>query len=442
MRAKYGRLVAVLIDEYDAPILARLSDKDLAEKIRDAMGDFYNALKAAETSRGFTLVTGITRFARTSVFSKLNNPVDLTLNAGYAGICGLTLEDLDLFLGDQLSEPDPRDPQGRPKRLLDFISRGYFPPGASEDDLKSEILERYDGYSWDGETRVLNPWSVFSVFDQDDFSDFWLNTGQPRFLSELAPEDFRIHEIFKTDSFLNDSLNSIDVGSLAPVAILFQTGYLTVASREVVEKTLRYYMRFPNLEVETAAYRLGLGLKEREAAGKTPILRERAHALLASLTALDPAGVQAVFGAILASLPYNIHSPNEGYCKTVFLLTLGAAGQRYESESMSGDGIADVVIRTAGGSYYVIEFKYVKNTDAEGKLQAGRFRQRMEAAAKKALSQIEGRKYAWKFKGRGRDIWKVALVVGRYSDTLAVFEKAAGWRLEQGPGGDFTVVME
>ncbi|MDR3153029.1 MAG: AAA family ATPase, partial [Deltaproteobacteria bacterium] len=161
LRSKYGRSVAVLIDEYDSPILSKIADESLAKDIRDTMGTFYGALKDAESSRGVTFITGITKFAQTSVFSKLNNLVDLTLNGDYACICGLTLEDLDRFLAGQAGGPDPGDPLGRPRRLVKFISDGILPPETDGEGFRARILERYDGYSWDGRSRVLNPWSVF-----------------------------------------------------------------------------------------------------------------------------------------------------------------------------------------------------------------------------------------------------------------------------------------
>jgi hypothetical protein len=111
-------------------------------------------LKDAEESRGFTFITGITKFAQASVFPKLNNLDDLTLDMDYADICGLAMDDFDAFFANQMSVHDPGDHSGRPKKLVGFISEGFLPQDATKEDLRKEILARYDGYSWDGKSRL------------------------------------------------------------------------------------------------------------------------------------------------------------------------------------------------------------------------------------------------------------------------------------------------
>jgi hypothetical protein len=135
---KYGRETAVLIDEYDAPILSQIGNTGLAKDIQSAMGTFYGALKATEESRGFTFITGITKFSQTSVFSKLNLIDDLTLDEDFAEICGFTLEELDSFIDDQMEETDPQDSEGRPLKLTKFTSKGSLPKDATVELFKKE----------------------------------------------------------------------------------------------------------------------------------------------------------------------------------------------------------------------------------------------------------------------------------------------------------------
>ncbi|MDR3153028.1 MAG: PD-(D/E)XK nuclease domain-containing protein, partial [Deltaproteobacteria bacterium] len=319
---------------------------------------------------------------------------------------------------------------------------GILPPETDGEGFRARILERYDGYSWDGRSRVLNPWSVFGVFQENAFRNFWLDTGTPRFLSELAGKDWRIRSIFMTGSYLTSSMNSIDIGKMDPVALLFQSGYLTVKRREPDSGDWRYHLRFPNLEVEAAVYQLALGL---EAPIKNmPVLRQKAEALLASLAGLDASGFQAAFETVLAGLPFKAHPANEGHYQDILLMALGAAGQGYESESRSGDGVLDVHLRTAEGNDYIIELKHVKGQDpGTGKeLSQTQLEDRMEKAAAEALKQIEDKKYALKFQGGGNMIYKLALVIGRRSDVLAVFEKAGNWRLVREPDGGMRVAPE
>jgi hypothetical protein len=168
--------------------------------------------------------------------------------------------------------------------------------------LRKKLIDNYDGYSWDGNSRLLNPWSVFSVFKKNKFGTFWLNTGPPKFLTQLVGNDFRIHEIFRTDNFLNEKLNAVEVGNMQPLALMFQAGYLTVASKEYVDGAARYYLRFPNFEVESAVYNLILNILD-ETSFELTQLRQNAKALVASMVALDSAGFETAFGDILASLP-------------------------------------------------------------------------------------------------------------------------------------------
>ncbi|MDR1084035.1 MAG: AAA family ATPase [Deltaproteobacteria bacterium] len=114
---KYGRQVAALVDEYDAPILSKLTETDLADQIRETLGKFHSVMKSAEEHRSFTFITGVARFTKASVFSSLNNLRDPTLDARYASICGFILEEFDSLFADRLPlAPDEAESNGDLKR--------------------------------------------------------------------------------------------------------------------------------------------------------------------------------------------------------------------------------------------------------------------------------------------------------------------------------------
>jgi hypothetical protein len=440
MFAKHGREVAVLIDEYDAPILANIGDADLGERIRMGMRAFYSVLKDSDQARGFTFLTGVTKFAKTSIFSELNNLSDLTLNPSFSEICGLTMEDLDELVEDQAGASPQGGVAGFPRGLELFLANGSLPPGADKDDLRKEILARYDGYSWDGESRLLNPWSVLSAFADGMLSNYWIESGAPNFLAAIGRKDWRAYEIFKAGASLTAKINAIDVGKMDPLPLLLQAGYLTVDWIDKASADWKYHLRLPNQEVEAAMVELALGLDA--AISELPAMRRRAEAMRAALAGLDADGFQAAFEACLGSIPQNLHSPNEGYYHTVLMLHLGLAGQRYESEGRSGDGVFDVHVRTAEGFDIIIELKYVSSADKRSKkeLTAAQLAAAMRRAAAKALEQIESRRYNLRFQGEGNGIYKMALVVAGRTDALAVFEKAGDWRLAPGPDGRLRVV--
>ncbi|MDR2142023.1 MAG: AAA family ATPase, partial [Deltaproteobacteria bacterium] len=168
LHLKYGLKPAILIDEYDAPIIRHLDQPERANQVRKILQQFYSALKHAEKDRGFTFITGVTKFTKASIFSALNNLVDLTLDDDYANICGFTLEEFDALFQDHLVET-----------LGYFKSKADWATEWAIADLRREILAWYDGYSWDGKSRVLNPWSVLNFFRSNSFSNYWYNSGDP-----------------------------------------------------------------------------------------------------------------------------------------------------------------------------------------------------------------------------------------------------------------------
>ena len=152
---KYGQRVVVLIDEYDKPILDHLTDVKTAEANRMVIKGFYGILKSMDPFLRFAMITGVSKFTKTSVFSELNNLLDITMMEEYANICGVELDNLNKYFGDHMESLSCH------KRF------------AMRDSIRDDILSWYDGYSWDGETRVLNPFSLLSFFIQKRFVGFW-----------------------------------------------------------------------------------------------------------------------------------------------------------------------------------------------------------------------------------------------------------------------------
>ncbi|MDR1110353.1 MAG: AAA family ATPase, partial [Deltaproteobacteria bacterium] len=156
LREKTGQNAVILIDEYDAPILGVIGDVGQAMKNRDVLRGFYSALKtlADQDYVHFMFVTGLTKFAKASIFSVFNNLKDLTLDPRYADICGFTVPEFDARLAAYL-----------PGALENVKSRGKLPRQTSLGEFRGMVLDFYDGYSWDGETRVLNPFSLVNFLD-------------------------------------------------------------------------------------------------------------------------------------------------------------------------------------------------------------------------------------------------------------------------------------
>jgi hypothetical protein len=434
--------VAILIDEYDAPILSKLDKPDEANVIREALKTFYGVLKEVSEWRGFTFITGVTKFTKASIFSELNNLVDLTLNKKYVDICGLTMAEFDLFFEDQTSSPVSNDPSFMPPILTSLIDNGQLAPEATLADFKQMILDWYDGYTWDGKTRMLNPWSVFSLFFQNEFANYWFNSGTPSFLTKLGQKAFKGYEIFRADNSINNTLNVIDVGYIDPITMLFQAGYLTIDKAQgSIDEEMAYSLRPPNREVLNSY--IPLALAQRAGSFKrTSLVQKQAEAVLSALTQRDAAGLELAFASFLAGIPFSNHLPYEAYYQTAFILAMGMAGQRYESQDESADGIFDVHLLTADGTDYIIEFKYVSKkdpNDTKKDLPRDKLKEKMEKASIEAMDQIEMRKYDLKFKGGTNEIYKVAMVVGGYNEVRAVFSLSQNWSLILEPMGGYIV---
>jgi len=170
LHEKCGKKVVILIDEYDKPILDRLADIETAEANRDILRGFYGILKSMDPYLRFTFVTGVSKFTRTSIFSGLNNLRDITMDEDNANICGIEIENLETYFSGHIEA---------------LASLDKFKGFAS---LHDEILAWYDGYSWDGSTRVINPFSLLSFFAQRRFSGFWYASGTPTFLIRMIKE--------------------------------------------------------------------------------------------------------------------------------------------------------------------------------------------------------------------------------------------------------------
>jgi hypothetical protein len=149
---------------------------------------------------------------------------------------------------------------------------------------------------------------VFSAFYNKQFGNYWYQSGSPKFLIDLVDDNWRLDQVYATNNYLSHDINAIDIGELSPQALLFQSGYLTVDKVDKSMKEWKYYLRFPNEEVEASLYKLVLRLKDT--VKWLPLFLTHAKAMLASFTNLDAEGLEASFSSLLASIPQNLHTPN------------------------------------------------------------------------------------------------------------------------------------
>jgi hypothetical protein len=432
-RLKFSNTTLVaLIDEYDSPILSNVTDEVKANAIRAELKTFYAILKSEGGSFRSIFITGVSRFTKTSIFSDMNNLMDITVDNDYANICGFTIDDFDSLF------------QGHLESLLDeFKKNGYLDKNATVSDLRDKILEWYDGYSWDGMTKVLNPWSLLNSLEKRRLTNYWFESGSPSFLVNLIKNKKFDFDCFRNDNTLTSDYNVVDVGNFEPVPLMFQTGYLTIQTGPRFSSDI-YFLKFPNLEVRASLIPLLLPFKVKI---KDPLLTfTHAKAMLNSLSHLDANGFIIAFESYLSNIPYNIIMKYEAYFETVFILAMALANQGVDAEGAVGDGKFDVHINVASGDDFIIELKYLherdlpKNLPSDDESQKAMIDEEMKKLAQIALDQIEDKKYAKKFRGSGHKIYKTALVISGRSDILIVFEEAKNWKLAKQFDGSYVVV--
>jgi hypothetical protein len=405
--------VVVLIDEYDAPIINNVTNEDLARAIRSELKSFYSVLKGCEKYLRFVFITGVTKFAQTSLFSDLNNLVDLTLKEKFAGICGFTTEEFDSLFAEHLEAA-----------LGHMKTKGRLSGDATADDLRREILARYDGYSWDGETRVLNPWSVLNCLDNAKLANYWFNSGNPAFLLDVIKKSPGFFDFLEKPPKITDDINAVDVGSFDPVPLMFQTGYLTVDGEDSTRPEPAYRLRYPNLEVIQALAPLLLALEPPF--GGDNVAMRLARAMADSLAAKDAPGLEAAFAGLLNIFPYHLHNPLESYYHSLFIMAMKVAGWEIQSEVAKGGGRLDAILKTVDGETLVIEFKYHPPSKIAGWLEdvpEDLKRDEMDQTAQVALDQIETKGYARELVAAKRRVCMIAIVIGGRVRVLAKFKK-------------------
>ena len=368
-----GQRVVVLIDEYDKPILDALEVPEIARANRDFLRGLYSTIKFGDAHIKFSFLTGVSKFSKVSLFSGLNNLTDITLDPPYSAICGYTETDLDAVFAPELIGLD-----------------------------REEIRTWYNGYNWLGEEAVYNPFDVLLLFRRRQFGAYWFETGTPTFLLETLLT--RGINSLALDDLLGSEelLSAFDVDHIAPEALLFQTGYLTIRRTESRGGELYYRLGYPNREVQQSLNKSLLN----HLTGN-PVRRAEHSARLYDLLLInDFEGLKALLQSFFASIPYQWHTNNdiadyEGYYASVFYSYFASLGLAIAVEDSSQAGRLDMAV-LFNGNVYLFEFKVVE-----------------QAAEGTALEQLKERDYAAKYRGRGEPIYLLGVEFSQKTRNVA-----------------------
>jgi len=374
-----GKQVAVIIDEYDAPLLDVLHDDRELDDKRKVMQEFYMPLKANEQYVKFCFITGITKFSQLSIFSTINNLKNVTLSPRFSAICGITEQEVKEVFAEDI------------QAMADHL--GYTP-----EEMFQKIKLRYDGYHFSSKSEdIYNPFSLLNAFDDQELDNYWFASGTPTFL-------IRQMQHFKTDimslDLMEEPADAFDIPTEAmttALPLLYQSGYLTIKGYD--RESLMYTLSIPNQEVrigftkgllptyiglESSNVQSGFALKFWRALGKGDIEQamQEMKAYFASIPYVEgfKQKLQEVANA-------------EGFYEYTLYLIFSMLNVYVRTQVKVAGGRADMVVWMPD-TIYVFELK-------------------VNGTAKQALTQIDQNGYAIPYKAEGRRVVKVGVKFNR-----------------------------
>ena len=364
---KTGNQVAILIDEYDKPIIDNLGNEPTLSHLRSTLQGFYSVMKSMDARIRFGFLTGVTKIGKMSVFSGLNNLNDISMIPDYVDICGVSETELHEYFDESISELSSANEM-------------------SKEECYVKLKSMYDGYHFcEDSIGIYNPFSLLNTFQNKKFREYWFETGTPGFLVEVMRKtsfDVTTLENQTVDSTLMSNADAIFEN---PVPYLFQSGYLTITGYNDMFRL--YQLGFPNQEVKNGF--LNCLLKyyvpmSPDMSGTTLI-----YQLWHSITEGNPKSFMQILSSLFANTSYQIQGETEKDFQYAMYIISALLGEYVQVERTTSNGRIDLIIQTKE-FIYIFELKV--NTDADV-----------------ALRQIDEKGYARPFEGDSRKLFKIGV---------------------------------
>lgn len=338
---KTGKQVVVLIDEYDAPLLDVVHQDERLESLRHLMRNFYSPLKQCEPMLRLVFLTGITKFSQLSIFSELNNITNISMDEAYAGICGITKEELLTQMSDDID------------RLAEKLS-------ITREVAIQQLKDNYDGYHFTYPSPdIFNPYSLLNCFSKEKIGAYWFGSGTPTFLIEMmrkfgtTPMDIGESEMADVSDFdaPTETMESI-------VPLLYQSGYVTI--KDYDEDTNLYELGIPNKEIR-------IGLFKSLLPNYLTRSSQRGKVAIAQMSVLikngDIDGALELFRTFLATVPYCVNTKYEGHFQQLMYVVFALlTDYRILVEQRTSKGRTDITLETQD-SIYIMELKFGNTAD-------------------------------------------------------------------------------
>ena len=392
---KTGRRAVVLIDEYDKPLLDVMNTgisspivegeiKTLEDFNREILKGFYSVFKLADKHLQFVLLTGVTKFSQVSVFSGFNQPKDISYDARFDALCGITKDELITFFKDQIKELGDAN-------------------GMTEEQAIAKLKRKYDGYHFSKQKNdIFNPFSILNCFDSMDFRDYWFATGTPTYLMRLlADNHVNINELAGKEYPAAEFVD-YKATKQKPLPMLYQSGYLTIKGYNQRRDT--YLLDFPNEEVRSGM----VTALSSDYFGDSNSPYTWLNDVSDSLEAGDLEKFKLQLTSFLANISYRFQRKQDGrecerHFQYTFYLIMQMLG-RYNTyvEKDTSQGRIDCVLECPD-FVYIFEFK-------------------LNSTAEQALKQIEEKEYALPYAADSRKVYKVGISFSSETGTINDFD--------------------
>lgn len=380
---KANKPCVVLIDEYDKPLLDIFENKELVEHNRELFRSFFSCLKGFDEYLKFVFITGVTKFNKVSIFSDLNQLDDITFDNSFAGLCGITENELSDYFMPEIKS------MAKAKKI-------------NLTQCMKKLKNAYDGYNFTSDmVGIYNPYSLLKSLSKKQFGSYWFETGTPTFLLKRVKalnfnvESFNNGSIFITEKNISD----YRADDSNPVPLLYQTGYLTIMDYDEVKES--YRIGFPNDEVRYGFFENLMGEYAKNVgagSGKDILSIDQA------IEAGDLDGFIASLTALFASIPYTSQEiVFEHYFQTVLYMLFTMLGRYVICELHTFSGRVDCIVETR---HYVYIFEFKRDSSAE-----------------EALNQINDMNYALPYAADKRTLYKVGINFDSESRMLVDWKK-------------------
>ena len=361
-----GNQVVVLVDEYDAPLLDVVHEEHTIPELRQVMRNFYSPLKACDPYLRFVFLTGITKFSQMSIFSELNNLKNISMLPDYAGICGITKEELLTQLSD----------------YIETLAVGI---GLTKEEAVARLADQYDGYhfAWPS-SDLFNPFSLLNAFTDKALHSYWFSSGTPAYLVEMMRKfDVIPSQLGKCEAIAAE-FDAPTERMVTLMPLLYQSGYLTI--KDYSQEDDIYTLDIPNKEIRIGLMESLLPnyIQSTQVSGLTTIAK-----MCRAVRQDDLDGMLSLLQQFLLTVPQCDHTNYEGHYQQMLYVIFSLLGRYVDVEVRTATGRVDMVMRTPN-KLYLFELK-------------------LNRSAAAAMRQIDLKDYSQRFALAGLPIVKVGI---------------------------------